>query len=139
MKDLLRLVAVVVAAAIVAAGVGIYLERRPTSPPSEADKAAAQHLRAYYAENPPRKDWRVSEIIARAGRVLVRLEVPAAQAAALIKSPMGYQQARVATACPGQAVQAAVDAATDIQIRARMPSGETFLRVDCRRFAPASG
>jgi hypothetical protein len=125
-------------AAIVAAGAALYLDQRPETPPSAQDEATAARLRAYYAEHPPRADWRVRQVIAELGRVLVRLEIPSAQAAALLKSPMGYQQARIAGACPAQAVQETIDAATEIQIRARMPSGETFLRVDCGRFAAES-
>lgn len=137
MREVLRLLAVVLAAGLAAAGAAHYFEQRPAPPPSAADEAAAARVRSYYSDNPPRPDWQVRDIIATAGRVLVRLEVPSAQAAALLKSPMGFQQSTIARACPGEGLWRSLDGAAQVHIRARMPSGETFLRVKCRQFGSA--
>lgn len=140
MREIVRLGVVVAVAAVAAAGAAYILEQRPKAPPSAGDRLAAKRVRAYYAANPPRPDWHVRDVEATQGRVLVHLEVPSAQAAALLKSPMGFQQASIAEACPGADLWDEVGGATDLQIRATMPSGEPFLRVDCRRFtAPAAG
>lgn len=137
MRELPRLLAVVLAAGLAAAGTALYFEQRPETAPSAGDEAAAARVRSYYSDHPPRPDWRVRRIIATAGRVLVRLEVPSVQAAALLKSPMGFQQSTIARACPGDVLWHSLDGATQVQIRARMPTGETFLRVDCRQFRSA--
>lgn len=97
---------------------------------------AAREVRAYYAGRPQAAGWRITRVAAWPRAVRVHIRLPGADVAGLLQSPMGFQQAMLARACPPAEAPPwrYLAADEDIRLAGEDRHGETFLTVSCRAF-----
>lgn len=104
---------------------------------ARAPLGAAQLLADHYATNPLDSHWRVREVEAEPGRVIVHLTIPSGAAASFQRIPAGAQFQAFGAVCPrpDHPVWDRVREGEDIFIHSASRSGESIMRrLSCRRW-----
>ena len=120
---------------VIVMGALMYAKDLPTTPDSNLGlRTAASRLKVYFQENPPKNNWRVTDIKSRDGEVWVDIVLPKADAEALMQGPRAKMEEALLAQCPAKDDMAwkVLLKTQDIEIRGLKPDRKAIAAVSCR-------